>query len=53
MNWFIFIPFCVIAIGLVVYLVIRNLKDEKIFEKEIDEVLLNKKNEGDIEIGEG
>lgn len=53
MNWFILIPFCVIAIALIIFLILRNQKDEKIFEKEKDEVLPNKKNEGDIDIGEG
>ncbi|MDQ0477858.1 MULTISPECIES: hypothetical protein [Chryseobacterium] len=36
MNWLILIIFGIFAIALIVFLIIRNQKDEKEFEKELD-----------------
>lgn len=36
MNWLILIVFGVFAIALVVFLIMRNQKDEKKYEKEVD-----------------
>ena len=36
MNWLVIIIFGILAISLIVFLVIRNQKDEKDFEKELD-----------------
>lgn len=36
MNWIILILFCVLALSLIVFLIRRNQKDEKVFEKELD-----------------
>lgn len=36
MNWLILIIFGIIAIALIVFLIIRNQKDEKKFEKQLD-----------------
>lgn len=36
MNWLIIIIFGILVIALIVFLIIRNQKDEKDFEKELD-----------------
>lgn len=36
MNWLILIIFGVLVVVLIVFLIIRNQKDEKEFEKELD-----------------
>lgn len=36
MNWYILIPVGIILIGLVVFLIRRNQKDEKVFEKQLN-----------------
>jgi hypothetical protein len=53
MNWFIIIIVGILAISLIVYFIIRNQKDEKEFEKELDNDYPKPRNEhGDIEIDE-
>lgn len=47
MNWLILIPCGIALIALIIYLVIRNNKDEKEFEKEliIDDTIIEEKEE--------
>ncbi len=53
MNWLIVIIVGILAIALVVFLVMRNQKDEKEFEKELDNDYPKPRSEdGDIEINE-
>lgn len=35
MNWFVIIPVAVIAIAFIIFLVVRNIKDEKEVEDEL------------------
>jgi len=51
MNWAVLIPVGIILIALVVFLVYRNIKDEKKFEKQLNEDYPKSKDEeGDAEI---
>ena len=51
MNWLVIIIVGILAIALIVFLVIRNQKDEKEFEKELDNDYPKPSSEdGDIEI---
>ena len=51
MNWLIIIIVGILAIALIVFLVIRNQKDEKEFEKELDNDYPKPRSEdGNIEI---
>jgi large-conductance mechanosensitive channel len=53
MNWLIIIIVGILAIALIVFLVIRNQKDEKEFEKELDNDYTKPNGEeGNIEIDE-
>jgi len=53
MNWTVLIIFGVAAIALIVFLVVRNIKDEKKVEDEIKNDYPKPRNEkGDIEIDE-
>ncbi|MBK8090043.1 MAG: hypothetical protein IPK31_20180 [Chitinophagaceae bacterium] len=53
MNWSIIIPVGIAVIALIVYLVIRNQKDEKQFEQQIkNDYPKAKDEEGDAEIDE-
>ncbi len=53
MNWSIIIPVGIAVIALIVYLVIRNQKDEKQFEQQIkNDYPKTKDEEGDAEIDE-
>ncbi len=53
MNWFIIIVTGVAVIGLLIFLFIRNLKDEKKVEQQMKNDYPKKKNdEGDAEIDE-
>ncbi|MEP6677103.1 MAG: hypothetical protein ABJA78_18210 [Ferruginibacter sp.] len=36
MNWYIIIPVAAILVALIIFLIVRNAKDEKEFEKELD-----------------
>lgn len=37
MNWYILIPFGIVAIALILFLIRRNQKDEKEFEQKVNE----------------
>jgi len=51
MNWTVLIIFGIIAIALIIFLVVRNQKDEKEFEKEANQDYHKTKDEeGDAEI---
>ena len=53
MNWAILIPVGIVLIALVVFLVVRNIKDEKKFEEELNnDYRKSKDEEGDAEIDE-
>jgi FtsZ-interacting cell division protein ZipA len=53
MNWGILIPVGIALIALIVFLVIRNRKDEKEFEKQINsDYHKSKEKEGDIDVEE-
>ena len=53
MNWPVLIPFTIVAVGLIVFLVWRNFKDEKQFEDQLkDDYPKSKDEEGDVEIDE-
>jgi hypothetical protein len=53
MNWPLLIIFGIAAIALIVFLVIRNQKDEKEFESQIkNDYHKTKDEEGDVEIDE-
>ena len=53
MNWPLLIIFGIAAIALIVFLVIRNQKDEKEFESQIkNDYRKTKDEEGDVEIDE-
>ncbi|MEO7315236.1 MAG: hypothetical protein ABIW47_08625 [Ginsengibacter sp.] len=51
MNWLILIIFGILAIALIVFLVVRNQKDEKDFERDLNNDFPKRKSdEGDIDI---
>jgi FtsZ-interacting cell division protein ZipA len=51
MNWTVLIIFGVIALSLLIFLIVRNQKDEKIFEEEANQDYHKSKDEeGDAEI---
>ena len=53
MNWPLLIIFGIAAIALIVFLVIRNQKDEKNFESQLkNDYHKTKDEEGDVEIDE-
>ena len=53
MNWYVLIPFGLAVIALIIFLVKRNIKDEKNLEEQIKNDYPKPKNdEGDIEIEE-
>ncbi|WP_301922741.1 hypothetical protein [Ferruginibacter sp.] len=53
MNWLIIIIVGILAIALIAFLVVRNQKDEKEFEKELNNDYAKPRSEdGDIEIDE-
>ena len=53
MNWPLLIIFGIAAIALIVFLVIRNKKDEKEFESQLkNDYHKTKDEEGDVEIDE-
>ena len=53
MNWAVLIPVGIILVALVVFLVLRNIKDEKKFEKQLNEDYhKSKEEENDAEIDE-
>jgi hypothetical protein len=53
MNWPVLILFGIAAIALIVFLVVRNQKDEKVFEDQINnDYHKTKDEEGDAEIDE-
>ncbi|CAN5543051.1 hypothetical protein BH11BAC5_BH11BAC5_50930 [soil metagenome] len=53
MNWLIIIIVGILVIALIVFLVLRNQKDEKQFEKKLDnDYPKPKSGDGDIEIDE-
>ena len=53
MNWAVLIPVGIILIGLIIFLVLRNIKDEKKFEEQLNnDYHKSKEEEGDAEIDE-
>jgi len=53
MNWYIIITVGTIAIALIIFLIYRNQKDKKAFEKKLNnDYHKPRNNEGDIEINE-
>ena len=53
MNWYILIPVGIALIALIIFLVIRNQKDEKEFEQQIDnDFHKSKDEENDIDTEE-
>ena len=53
MNWFILIPVGIVLIALVTFLVMRNQKDEKKFEEEMNnDYHKSKDEEGDVDAEE-
>jgi uncharacterized membrane-anchored protein YhcB (DUF1043 family) len=53
MNWFILIIFGIAVTALIVFLVKRNIKDEKVFEDQLkNDFHKSKDEEGDVEIDE-
>lgn len=53
MNWYILIPFGIVVIALIIFLVMRNQKDEKQLEEQLkNDYPKPKDDEGDIEIEE-
>ncbi len=50
MNWTVLILFGIFAVALIIFLVVRNQKDEKIFEDKLNNDFHKSKNEeGDAE----
>lgn len=45
MNWYIIIPFGIAVIALIVFLIVRNQKDEKKFEQQLNDDYPKTKNE--------
>lgn len=53
MNWFLIIPLGVGGIALIIFLIVRNQKDEKEFESQLkNDYHKTKDEEGDIDIDE-
>ena len=53
MNWLVLILFGIAALALITFLIVRNQKDEKIFEDQINnDYHKTKDEEGDVEIDE-
>lgn len=53
MNWTILIIFGILAVALIIFLVVRNQKDEKGFEEQLNnDYHKTKDEEGDVEIDE-
>ena len=53
MNWNILIPVGIVIVVLIVFLVVRNMKDEKKFEEQLNnDYHKSKDEEGDAEIDE-
>ncbi len=53
MNWTVLIIFGILAIALIIFLVVRNQKDEKVFEDQINnDYHKTKDEENDAEIDE-
>jgi len=53
MNWAVLIIFGIVAVALIVFLIVRNQKDEKKFEEQINnDYHKTKDEEGDVEIDE-
>lgn len=51
MNWLILIIFGILAIALIIFLIVRNQKDEKDFEKDLDNDFPKRKSDDeDIDI---
>jgi large-conductance mechanosensitive channel len=50
MNWFAIIAVSIIVIALVVFLIVRNIKDEKEFERKLNQDYHHSKDvEGDVD----
>ena len=47
MNWYILIPFGIAAIALIIFLIVRNQKDEKEFEQHLNDDYRKTKDEED------
>ncbi len=53
MNWTVVIPLGILALALIIFLVWRNLKDQKQLEDQLkQDYRKSKDNEGDVEIDE-
>jgi len=53
MNWLVLIPVGIAAIALIVFLIVRNQKDEKAFENQLNnDYRKTKDEEGDVETEE-
>ena len=52
MNWLILIPVGALLIILVTFLIMRNIKDEKKFEQQLNNDYHKSKEEGDVDIEE-
>ena len=53
MNWLVLIPVGIAAIALIIFLVVRNQKDEKAFENQLNnDYPKAKEEEGDVETDE-
>jgi hypothetical protein len=53
MNWPVLILFGIAALALIIFLIVRNQKDEKVFEDQINnDYHKTKDEEGDVEIDE-
>ncbi|MDZ4795698.1 MAG: hypothetical protein SGI83_15575 [Bacteroidota bacterium] len=53
MNWLVLIPVGIAAIALIVFLIVRNQKDEKAFENKLNNDYRKPKNdESDVETDE-
>ena len=53
MNWFVLIPVGTVLIALVTFLVMRNVKDERKFEQQLnDDYPKSKEEEGDTDFEE-
>lgn len=53
MNWYILIPFAIIVVAFIVWLIIRNQKDEVTFEDQLNQAYHKEKEvEGDVDTEE-
>lgn len=53
MNWLVLILFGIAALALIIFLIVRNQKDEKVFEEQLNnDYHKTKEKEGDVEIDE-